>query len=466
MRLLLLVLTIVFTCRNQVFAAESAAEPPTRPNLVVIFTDDQGCNDVGCYGSEIATPNIDAMAKRGLKFTQFYAASSICTPSRFGLFTGRYAHRSQDQLLGALMFLSDVDARRGIRPHETTYPARLSQVGYVSDLVGKWHLGHGDPQFSPLRHGFDSFFGHTGGCIDFFTLRYGNEPDWYRDQELVDTQGYATDVITDEAVRVIQRRAAEERPFHLFVSYNAPHYAKGWDEQEQKAINTMHPKPADLARVADITDPLRRQYAAKVVGVDDGVGAIFKALDGAGLSERTLVLFMTDHGGDPDYGGSNTPLRGSKATLYEGGVRVPCLAVWQGTIPAGTETDAPACAIDLAPTFCRLAGIDASFESKEGRRFDGHDLSDLLRSGGQRGADALTSRTLIWRTGGHAELSRRAWAAIRQGDWKLVLDPARQPQLFNIADDPLEQHDLAANDPERVAALQQLLQSDLQHRPE
>ena len=163
-----------------------AADPP---NIVMIFSDDQGYHDVGCYGSEIATPNIDRLAAEGMRFTQFYAASSICTPSRYGLLTGQFSHRSKDGLLSALMFLADADGHRGIRPGELTYASGLQQAGYHTALVGKWHLGHGEEQFWPTRHGFDTFFGHTGGCVDFFTLGYGNRPDWYRGRQLVETNG-------------------------------------------------------------------------------------------------------------------------------------------------------------------------------------------------------------------------------------------------------------------------------------
>ncbi len=154
-----------------------AAAPP---NVVLIFTDDQGMNDVSCYGSEIPTPHIDSLAADGIKLTQFYAASAICTPSRFGLLTGRNPSRSRDRLLSALMFLSDEDKNRGLRQNETTLATVLRASGYHTALIGKWHLGHGQAKFEARRHGFDHTYGHTGGCVDFFTMCYGNTPDWYR----------------------------------------------------------------------------------------------------------------------------------------------------------------------------------------------------------------------------------------------------------------------------------------------
>jgi len=188
-----------------------------RPNIVLIFTDDQGIHDVGSYGSEIPTPHTDSLARDGLKFLSWYSASSICTPSRFGLLTGTNPCRSQDRLLGALMFLGEADRTRGIRAGETTLATVLQGAGYRTALIGKWHLGHGGPDFLPTRHGFDSFFGHTGGCVDFFTMRYGNQPDWYRDEALVDVSGYATDVLTDETVRFLGKQTGGPSVFLVLV---------------------------------------------------------------------------------------------------------------------------------------------------------------------------------------------------------------------------------------------------------
>ena len=412
------------------------------PNIVVIFTDDQGVNDVGCYGSEIKTPNIDRLAAEGMKFNQFYAASSICTPSRFGLLTGRYPHHSKDKLLSALMFMESVDAHRGIRPGESTYVSQLKSVGYQTALVGKWHLGHGEEQFWPTKHGFDSFFGHTGGCVDFFTLNYGNRPDWYRGRTIVKTDGYATDVITDEAIDVLRSSTADDAPLYLHVSYNAPHFGKGWDEEKQKTRNIMQPKPADLAKVAAISDPLRRSFAAKVVGMDESIGKLMHTIDELSMRENTLVVFMTDHGGAPDYGGSNLPLRGAKATLFEGGIRVPCIVRWPGNVTAGSETDAVTCAIDWRATFGEITGYEVG-------QTDGQSMLGALKS-----VTMKQTRTLVWRTGAHQSLDRKSWSAVRRGDWKLVVPPGENPMLFDLAKDPTESNDLAT---ERAALVQEMM---------
>ena len=405
----------------------------TRPNVILIFTDDQGIHDVGCYGSEIKTPNIDSLAHAGLKFTQWYSASSICTPSRYGLLTGRNPSRSSDALLGALMFLSEEDANRGIQNGETTIARRLSDAGYRTALIGKWHLGHGDSRFLPTRHGFDSFYGHTGGCVDFFTMRYGNTPDWYRNEELVDVTGYATDVITDEAERFLKRQA-DSRPFFLFLSYNAPHFGKGWNDGEGKTVNQLQPPSQDLPRVSQISDITRRKYAAKVVNLDDAVGRVLNALEESNLASDTLVIFLTDHGGDPTYGGANEPYRGQKATLFEGGLRVPCLMRWPGNIPAGSISNDVLWSLDLVPTLCRLGHAEAP------TKVDGIDFSTLLLDKPWR---APESRVLFWELGQHRELKRKRWTALRSGKWKYVSDDQGDEYLFNLLDDPSEQRNLS-----------------------
>jgi len=414
-----------------------------QPNILLIFTDDQGIHDVGCYGSEIATPNIDRIAEEGLKFTQWYSASSICTPSRFGLLTGQNPSRSQDQLLGALMFMADEDKTRGIQPGETTIASTLKTAGYDTALIGKWHLGHGGKSFLPTSHGFDTFIGHTGGCIDFFTMTYGNIPDWYHQEETVDEVGYATELITEEAVNYLKAQQDSESPFFLYLAYNAPHFAKGYSPKDDAPVNIMQPQAADLKRVTNIDEKIRREFAAMTVSLDDGVGKVLDALDETGLSEDTLVIFLTDHGGDPMYGGSNAPYRGDKATLFEGGLRVPCLMRWPGTLKPG-ERNTMAWSLDLFPTFCELAGAEYDADATDGR-----DLSTVLFKG-----DGWNDRTFFWELGAHAELGRNPWSAVREGPWKYLQTPEDGEYLFNLEEDPYEKTNLKDSNPERFAELQ------------
>ena len=417
-----------------------------RPNILLIFTDDQGINDVGCYGSEIPTPNIDRLASEGMKFEQWYSASSICTPSRFGLLTGQNPSRSKDQLLSALMFMADEHKETGIQQGETTIAETLRESGYYTALIGKWHLGHGGKDLLPTRHGFNSFIGHTGGCIDFFTMTYGNIPDWYHQEGHVSENGYATELITDEAISYLEDREGEDEPFFLYLAYNAPHFGKGWSPSNQTPINIMQPQAEDLRRVSGIEDKVRREFAAMTVSLDDGVGKVIEALDANGLSEDTLVIFLTDHGGDPVYGGSNLPYRGDKATLFEGGLRVPCIMRWPGKIEAGSASDVVCSSLDLFPTFCSLAGI-----TSDDSRLDGRNLSSVMIEG-----IGWSDRMLFWELGVHAELGRNPWSAVRSGDWKYLQTPDDGEFLFNIAKDPYEKRNLMHIEPERFKDLRAL----------
>ena len=404
-----------------------------RPNIVLIFSDDQGMHDIGCYGSEIPTPNIDSLARDGLKFDSFYAAAAVCTPSRYGLLTGRNPSRSRDQLLFALMFMEAEDVTRGIKPGETTIAEVLTRNGYDTALLGKWHLGHGRQSLLPNAHGFGLFRGHTGGCVDYFTMTYGNIPDWYHNREHVNRNGYATEEITENAVEYLKSRATNDNPFFLYLAYNAPHFGKGWDPKAEKPINIMQPQAAELKRVATIEDKVRREFAAMTVSLDDGVGRVLETIDQTGMAEDTLVIFMTDHGGDPVYGGSNLPFRGSKATLFEGGIRVPCLMRWPNQILAGSQTSEVTSALDIFPTLCNLAGVDQLPPMLDGANF-GPGLFENKPFG---------DRELLWEMGPHRVLGRGKWLALRQGDWKYISDAEGQSYLFNIADDPHEQRNLA-----------------------
>ena len=425
------------------WADEADLRSATPPNVVLIFTDDQGVNDVGCYGSEIPTPHIDSLARDGLKFDRWYAAAAVCTPSRWGLLTGRNPSRSRDGLLFALMFMEEEDARRGIQPGETTIAAVLSEHGYDTALLGKWHLGHGRSELLPNSHGFDLFRGHTGGCVDYFTMTYGATPDWYHNRRHVDRSGYATELITDDAVEFLAGRKDSDRPFFLYLAYNAPHFGKGWDPKAKKPINIMQPQAKELRRVAEIKDKVRREFAAMTVALDDGVGRVLKALDDAGLARNTLVIFMSDHGGDPVYGGSNHPLRGGKATLFDGGLRVPCLMRWPGKVKPGTTTREVCSALDIFPSLLQLAGVDAADHASDGR-----DISGLMLAG-----RPLGPRELFWEMGPHRVLGRGKWTALRRGDWKLVEDASGVRYLFNLAADPNEQHNLAAAKQENLKEL-------------
>ncbi len=430
------------------------AEAAEQPDIIVIFTDDQGWNDVGCYGSKIPTPNIDRLATEGMRFTRFYSASSICTPSRFGLLTGQNPSRSQDQLLGALMFMADEQKDKGIRRHETTIAEVLRRdANYQTMLIGKWHLGHGSAKRLPLAHGFDHFIGHTGGCIDYFTMTYGNIPDWYHDTRRQGENGYATDLISDEAVDFIQRQGKENsdrKPYFLMLAYNAPHFGKAWSPSSQSPINMMQPDAPTMRRAAKIgfDDKVRREFAAMTISLDDGIGRVLKALDEANLSKNTIVIFQTDHGGDPVYGGSNAPLRGNKATLFEGGLRVPCIVRWPSTIKSNVVSNETFSALDWFPTLCRIAGI----EPPSGLPLDGLNILPTLR-GETSPETSASKRTLFWELGAHAELDRAPWSAYLDGDWKYVETPTDGEFLFAVGKNANEQNNLADSEPARLKSM-------------
>ncbi len=422
----------------------AANQQNSRPNIVLIFSDDQGVNDVGCYGSEIPTPHIDRIAQQGIRFTSWYSASSICTPSRYGLLTGRNPNRSRDQLLSALMFLSEIDAQRGLRDEEQTIAEVLhNECGYTTALIGKWHLGHGQSNFLPINHGFNVFKGHTGGCIDYFTMTYGIQHDWYEGATHAPKNGYATELITDEAVTFLKSQQNAQKPFFLYLPYNAPHFGKGWNPSKNETVNIMQAQAKDLQRVDFITDKIRREFAAMVVSLDDGVGRITQSLDVLGLAQNTLLIFLTDHGGDPVYGGSNKPLRGDKATLFEGGLKVPCVMRFPGKIKPGTTSLSVVSSLDLFPTFAGLAGAEIDRTQLDGRDLTSH----LFRNA------AVPSRELFWQTGQHAELNRGTWTALRKDNYKYVGLPDGSKYLFDLSTDPNEQNNLAESQPKRLSRM-------------
>jgi arylsulfatase A-like enzyme len=403
-----------------------------RPNIVLIISDDQGIGDVSCYGGDIPTPHIDSIARLGIRFDNGYVAAPACTPSRYAMLTGRYPNRSQDRLVSALMFLQERDADRGIRPEATTIAELLQKRGYRTALVGKWHLGHGSPSFLPTCHGFEQFYGTSGGCVDYFTKCYGIKPDWYRGEARIQEEGYATDLITNEAVRFLQAQR-RGRPFFLHLAYTAPHYGKGWDPKQEKTTNILQAKKSDLARFSHIEDERRRTYAAMVASMDDGIGRVLDALRRSGLERDTLVIFISDNGGDPRYGGSNGRLRGRKGTVFEGGIRVPFLMRWPGRIKPASVSRQVACGVDLFPTLCHLVGIGT-----KGLELDGVDLTPALLEGRE------VDRSLFWACHG---------GAFRQGPWKYVRTRDGNEMLFNLDQDPYEQTNLAEVKPEMFADL-------------
>ncbi|PAW65081.1 MAG: N-acetylgalactosamine 6-sulfate sulfatase [Opitutia bacterium Tous-C1TDCM] len=421
-------------------AASLRAAASARPNLVVIMTDDHGYADVGFNGCpDIPTPHLDSIARRGVRFSSGYVTYSVCSPSRAGFITGRYpqrfGHERNPRFLPA-------DRSAGLPLSETTLADTLGKIGYRNAIVGKWHLG-AHPDLHPLQRGFHEFFGMLGGGHRYFPAEYTiretaaakSEADSYRlwlmrnHEPVPPSDQYLTDELSDAAVGFIARHRAT--PFFLYLAYNAPH-------------TPLQATEKYLSRFANITDPKRRTYAAMVSAVDDGVGRVLAELRRLGLEENTLVFFLSDNGGPTTVNASrNTPLRGNKGDVWEGGFRVPFAAQWPARFPAGRTYGHPVSSLDI---FATIAAVTAA-PLDPARPLDGVNLLPFV-TGAQSGAP-------------HAAIYLRKFDqgafAVRRGDFKIAI-PKRgdAPLLFNLASDLGETKDLAAAESGIVAELEAL----------
>jgi arylsulfatase B len=414
-----------------------AQQPGQKPNIVHIVADDLGWKDVGFNGAtDIKTPNIDALAAGGAKFTQFYV-QPMCTPTRAALMTGRYPFRYGLQT----MVIPSVSTY-GLDTTEWLMPQCLKEAGYETAIVGKWHLGHGAKKYWPKQRGFDYQYGAMIGELDYFTHDEHGVLDWFRDNEPVKEEGYTTTLIGKDAARLIEGHDTAT-PLYLYLTFNAPH--------------TPYQAPQEyIDRYPDIKDPTRRTYAGMVACLDDEIGRVVAALDKKKMRDNTLIVFHSDNGDtrSAKMAGvmadmskvtlpcDNGPYREGKGTLYEGGTRVCALANWPGHIKAQT-VDGLIHAVDLYPTFASLAGASTA----KSKPLDGVNVFDTIAQGKASPRSEIVYNIEPFR------------GALRQGDWKLVwrtLLPS-SVELFNLAQDPYEQKDLAAANPEKVAAFQQRL---------
>jgi arylsulfatase A-like enzyme len=414
-----------------------------QPNILIIYSDDQGYNDVSCFGSEIPTPNLDRIAAGGIRFTDFYANAPGCTPSRYSLLTGCYPTQSKHGLHGIIM-PGDTYC---LDPAETTLAERLKTAGYYTGIIGKWHLGHAKPENLPMHHGFDHFTGHSGGCIDFFTHSYGAKHDWWVNNKQTRETGFATDLLTDHAIRYLDNQKTSSAPFFLYLSYNAPHYGKTdrnnipegtlsiskFDYKGIKALNTLQAPKAYLDKFSHIQDGARKYYAAMVSNLDDNVGRVLDRLRQNGQLENTLVWFISDNGGDPKYGGRNNPLRGHKRDLFEGGVRVPAMLMWPSKIAPAQVVSQPLCNADLVPTLGAICGFNVN-----GDAVDGIDAGKTILK------NEKVKRDLFWHFRGNG--------AYRQGKWKYVFQDKKH-MLFDLENDLSEQQSLSEKYPDKLEEL-------------
>jgi arylsulfatase A-like enzyme len=399
--------------------AAAQATVSERPNVVFIMTDDVGYGDIGSYGApDIDTPNLDRLAADGVKFTDFYANAPVCTPTRVGFITGRYQQR-----LGLETPLPEEAAAqgRGLEADGRSLPQLLKNNGYRTGLVGKWHLGYMDSQ-SPQAHGFDDFFGFKSGYLDYYQHTNGaGDADLWENGRIVDEEGYLTDLITRRSVEFIERNA--DVPFFLSVQYNAAH----WPYQPPDMPSVARENATHLQPHSEDTST-REDYAAMLERADTGIGEILTALEAAGLTSNTLVIFTNDNGGE--WLSRNAPLFNRKGTVWEGGIRVPALMKWPGVIPAGRVTDQVGITMDITATI--LAATNA--EVPPDLDLEGIDLLPIVT-----GEEPEVPRTLFWRY-------RTEARAVRSGDWKLIVQYAGPGQLnfvFDVRQDVGERNDLA-----------------------
>ena len=363
----------------------AAGPPAPRPNVVYLLADDLGWGDVGWHGSEIKTPNLDKLATCGAKLEQFYV-QPVCSPTRAALMTGRYPMRH-----GLQVGVVRPWAQYGLPLDERTLPQALKQAGYETAIVGKWHLGHFRPEYLPTRRGFDHQYGHYNGALDYFTHIRDGGFDWHRDDRATRDEGYSTHLLAREAVRLIAEHDAS-RPLFLYVPFNAVH--------------APHQVPESYKKPYEHLAEPRRTYAGMLAALDEAVGQIVAAVDGKGIRKDTLFIFSSDNGGpNPGEVTSNGPLRGAKATLYEGGVRVPAFAAWEGHIKPGSVVNVPLHAVDWYPTLLTLAGSAGG----QSLPIDGRDAWPSITEEKPSPHDAILLNATP--TAG----------AVRVGDWKLIV---------------------------------------------
>jgi arylsulfatase A-like enzyme len=397
-----------------------------KPDVVFIMADDLGSFDVGWRAGEIKTPNLDKLAMAGARLEQFYV-QPVCSPTRAALMTGRYPMR-----YGLQVGVIRPNAKYGLPLEERMLPQALREAGYTTAMVGKWHLGSFDTNYWPNARGFDFWYGHLFGAIDYFTHVRDGKHDWYRNGVTNQDEGYSTHLLAREAVRVI-REQPKDKPLFLYVAFNAVH--------APLQVPAEYKKPYER-----FAEP-RRTYAGMLAAMDEAVGKIVAAIDETGRRKNTLFIFSSDNGGPrPGVVTTNGPLRAGKGTVYEGGVRVAAFATWEGHIPART-IEAPLHMVDWYPTLLKLCGASA----KQKLPVDGRDIWPCLTRG---------------KLSPHKEIVMNITpnrGAIRVGDWKLVINDGQRNnratnevakmELFNLAEDPNEKHNQVEDDPGRLRKL-------------
>ncbi|GAA4417403.1 sulfatase family protein [Acidovorax lacteus] len=409
---------------------------PVRPSIVFIVADDLGYADLGCYGGRDAafgpvSPTLDALAARGLRLTQGYANSPVCSPTRFALMTGRYQYRLRGAAEEPINSKSRGSTTLGLPPEHPTLPSLLRGAGYRTALMGKWHLGY-PPAFGPLRSGYDEFFGPMSGGVDYFThCSSTGQHDLYLGDAEQQADGYLTDLITEHALGFVRRSAGAARsgtPFFLSLHYTAPHWP--WETRDD-----AHLAPEVRRNLFHLHGGNIETYRRMIHHMDEGIGRLMALLRAEGLERDTLVVFTSDNGGERF--SDNWPLVGGKMDLTEGGIRVPWIAHWPAVIAPGGVSAQTCMTMDWTATLLDAAGVPAAASHP----LDGRSLLPLLHDATWR-----DEQPLFWR------MNHRGQRALRDGRWK-YLRVAGVDYLFDLASDERERANHASVAPERLAAM-------------
>jgi arylsulfatase A-like enzyme len=394
------------------------------PNIILIMADDLGYGDIGCYGStKISTPNIDGLAKGGMKFTDYHSNCPVCSPTRAALLTGRYQQRAG---IEGVIYAKGPTRQTGLALEETTFAEMLKTRGYTTGIFGKWHLGY-NVEFNPAKQGFDEFRGYVSGNVDYHSHIDGaGFDDWWKNLEKVPEEGYCTDLITKHGIDFIERH--KDKPFCLYLPHESVHSPyQGRNDPPQRLPDGKKGKKAKGNQIA-------RAYKEMVEVMDEGIGKIAETVKRLGLEHKTFIFFCSDNGATKN--GSNGALAGYKGNLWEGGHRVPAIAYWPGRIKPGTVTSQTVLGMDMFPTMVSIAGAKIPAELD----LDGVDLLDMLTKDRK-----LPERTLFWRY--------RKQKAVRKGPWKLLVQ-GDNVRLYNLDEDLGEKNNLAGIKPEMVKMLQ------------
>ena len=407
-----------------VILATSFCHAADKPNIVLILVDDLGYGDLACYGAtDMKTPHLDKLMSRGMRFNQFYANCTVCSPTRASLMTGRYPDIAG---VPGVIRQRPTDSWGYLDPKAPTLPGYLRLGGYHTGMVGKWHLGFETPNI-PNDRGFDFFHGFLADMMDdYYTHLRGGE-NWMRlNGDEIHPKGHATDLFTKWSVDYITEQARTEQPFFLYLAYNAPHFPIQPPDDWLKKVQAREPQ-LSKKRAANV---------ALIEHLDDGIGQVVNSIEKAGIADNTIVIFSSDNGGSIPHAQSNGKLRGGKQDHWEGGIRVPTCVVWPDKIPA-EQSNAIGMTMDFLPTLCDIAGVDTT------DHIDGQNLKDVWLNG----SVGEPTRTMIWvRREGNRRYQGRAYYAIRKGPWKLHQSSPFEPmQLSNVVDDMYETSPAPAN---------------------